>query len=77
MSEKRRATRQRRRLKLRYGSDSLLKLAFTEDISETGMLIKTSTVMKPGSLITIELYATDATIISLRGLVMWGEESST
>jgi hypothetical protein len=76
MAEKRQATRQHRRLKLRYGSDSLLKLAFTEDVSATGMFIKTSTVMKPGSLITIELYAIDGTTILLKGLVMWGKKVS-
>jgi hypothetical protein len=73
MAEKRRAKRYLKRLKLRYGPENAVRLAFTEEISFTGLFIKTHYVMKPGSIITIELYYSEDMKISIEGRVMWAK----
>ena len=71
MAEKRYLKRYLKRIKVRYGLEQPIKLAFAEDISTTGMFIRTYDVMKPGSVIFVEIYLSDDTKILLKGRVMW------
>ena len=74
MSEKRYFKRHLKRLKVRYGPKQPIKLAFTEDITASGMFIRTHDVMKPGSIIFIEVYLSEDTKIMLKGRVMWAKK---
>ena len=71
MAEKRYLKRYLKRLKVRYGLEQPVKLAFTEDISTTGIFIRTYDVLKPGSVILVEIYLSDDTKIMFKGRVMW------
>ena len=73
MADKRRAQRFRKRLKLRFGIEHPSRLAFTDEVSLTGMSIRTPHVLPPGSMIVIELHLPDDTAILLKGRVMWGK----
>jgi hypothetical protein len=73
MADKRKAHRFRKRLKLRFGIDKPSWLAFSDEVSLTGMSIRTQNVLPPGSMVVIELYASDDTAILLKGRVMWGK----
>ena len=71
MAEKRYLKRYLKRLKVRYGLEQPVKLAFTEDISTTGIFIRTYDVIKPGSVILVEIYLSDDNKIMFKGRVMW------
>jgi len=71
MAEKRYLKRYLKRLKVRYGLEQPVKLAFTEDISTTGIFIRTYDVIKPGIVILVEIYLSDDTKIMFKGRVMW------
>jgi len=71
MVEKRLSKRFLRRLKVRYGLDQPSKLAFTEDICATGIFIRTYDVIKPGSIINVEIYLSEDRKILLKGCVKW------
>jgi len=73
MADKRRSARYRKRLKLRFGVEHPSRLAFTDEVSLTGMSIRTQNVLPPGSMIVIELHLPDNTAILLKGHVMWGK----
>ena len=59
---------------MRYGLEKPEKLAFTEDISMTGLSIRTHEVVKPGSVIVAELYLSDDTKILIKGCVTWAKK---
>ncbi len=71
MAEKRYLKRYLKRLKVRYGLEQPVKLAFTEDISMTGIFIRTYDVIKPGTIMVVEVYLSDDTKIMFKGCVMW------
>ena len=71
MAEKRFIKRYLKRLKVRYGVEQPVKLAFTEDITDAGMFIRTHDVIKPGSVIVVEVCLSEETKITLKGRVMW------
>jgi len=74
MSEKKHLKRYIKSLRVRYGLEKPEKLAFTEDISMTGLSIRTHEVVKPGSVIATEVYLTDDTKIQLQGCVTWAKK---
>ena len=74
MTEKRRIKRYLKRLKIRYGIDQPVKLAFTEDVSITGMFVRTYDVIKPGTVMVVEVYLSDDIKIMLKGTVMWAKK---
>lgn len=55
MAEKREAIRLKKRMSLRFGLQEPTRLAFTEDLSDTGMFIKTANICQPGTVIRVEL----------------------
>lgn len=71
MSDKRLIHRRRKRVALSFGTDgAMIRKAFTEDISPTGMFIKTANVCSPNTIITIELLL-DQQPICFDARVMW------
>lgn len=71
MAEKRKIKRSLKRLKLRYGVNRATSLAFTEDVSETGVFVRTVNVMGPGVIVQVELSMPDNTPVHFEGRVVW------
>jgi Tfp pilus assembly protein PilZ len=71
MVEKRSIKRHLKRLKVRYGLEQPIKLAFIEDVTEAGMFIRTHDVLKPGRVIIVEVYLSENTKILFKGRIMW------
>lgn len=74
MSEKRIVKRVRRRLSLRFGDVKPVRMAFTEDVTNDGMFIKTTNLYRPGTQIAIELILPDETRVNLIGFVRWSKK---
>ena len=55
MAEKRNLGRHRKRFSLRFGSGEPTTMGFTEDISTTGLFIKSAKICTVGSVISVEL----------------------
>ena len=73
MADKRNIFRKRRRIALSFGTgDSLNRRAFTEDISPTGLFIKTANVCNPNTVIRIDLLAGELPI-TFDARVMWAK----
>lgn len=73
MAEKRTIKRFRKRLTIRFGIEGAHRVAFTEDISRTGISIKTAFVFNPGSNLEMELIMPDESIVKLKGVVVWAK----
>ncbi|MBI3399198.1 MAG: PilZ domain-containing protein [Deltaproteobacteria bacterium] len=74
MPEKRNITRHRKRLQLRYGteSESPVTMAFTEDISEDGLFIRTTRIYPLNTNLNIELFTKDGNgVVNIQGVVRW------
>jgi len=74
MAEKRIIKRVRRRLSLRFGQDKPVRMAFTEDVTDDGMFIKTTNLYRPGTRIAIELTLPDETKVTITGMVIWSKK---
>jgi Tfp pilus assembly protein PilZ len=74
MAEKRIINRVRRRLALRFGNDTPVRMAFTEDVTDYGMFIKTTNLYRPGTQIAIELILPDERKVNLIGMVRWSKK---
>jgi len=57
VAEKRDIKRQKKRLSIRFGTDEAVRVAFTEDVSITGMFIKTPNIVPPNTIIRIEFFS--------------------
>jgi len=73
MADKRDITRLKKRLTVRFGIDEANRVAFTEDISCTGMFIKTANVCPPNTKIVIEFEVADNKV-ELVARVMWAKK---
>lgn len=73
MAEKRNIRRYPKRLQLRFGQDGPLHVAFTGDISTTGLFVKTTRPYPPATSLDIELITKDNSIINIKGVVMWAK----
>ena len=73
MASKRGMGRARKRMMVRYGVDKADKTAFTINLSETGVNLKTNTVYKPGTTVQVELKFTDRTF-SMWARVIWAKK---
>jgi c-di-GMP-binding flagellar brake protein YcgR len=73
MTEKRIIRRLKKRLTIRFGIDDANRMAFSEDISTTGMFIKTANVCPPNSRIRIE-FTVDNHLIQADARVMWAKK---
>lgn len=71
--EKRQNDRYRKRLSLRYGVDELSKIGFTEDVSDTGIFIRTAAPLAPNLIITVLLKVSETETVQLKGRIMWAK----
>jgi hypothetical protein len=71
--EKRMKQRSRKRLMVRYGVGSTTRTAFTQNVSESGLCIKTNQVYGRGSIVEIEIES-DKCKAHLRGRVAWAKQ---
>jgi hypothetical protein len=74
MPEKRKLDRHRKRYSLRFGSGEPTQFGFTEDISTTGIFIKSVNVCTIGSVILVELTIDKERKVLLEGRVMWAKK---
>jgi hypothetical protein len=72
-NDKRDIVRHKRRITVRFGIDEANRVAFTEDISITGMFIKTPNICPPNTKILIEFELSNKKI-ALIGRVMWAKK---
>lgn len=61
---------------VRFGVRNADRTAFTRDISETGLFIKTNSILKPGSTVQVSLQFPDKTF-SLWARVVWAKKVPT
>ncbi|NIQ92979.1 MAG: pilus assembly protein PilZ, partial [Desulfuromonadales bacterium] len=73
MTEKREITRQRKRIKVRFGVDGERKFGFTDDLSENGFFIRTPQVERPKTLIQVELELPGEENVVLEAEVRWAK----
>jgi Tfp pilus assembly protein PilZ len=74
MAEKRIMRRLRRRLSLRFGVDAPVRLAYTEDITDHGLFIKTTNLYPPGTRIAVELILPGEARVLLKGMIRWSRK---
>jgi len=67
------AKRYRRRVEVRYGPAEPECAGYSGNISETGIMIRSTRVFAPGTLLNLELKLPDNTV-KLRGKVTWARE---
>jgi hypothetical protein len=58
---------------IRFGIDDAVKVAFTEDVSMTGMFITTPFVIAPNTMIIIAFDLPDGCGVELEARVMWAK----
>ena len=73
VANKRDIVRHKKRLTVRFGMDEANRVAFTEDVSSTGMFIKTPNICPPNTKIRIEFEVGDNKV-ALEGRVMWAKK---
>ena len=73
-SDKRNIRRHRKRLQVKFGVDEAGRFGFTEDLSDTGIFIKSAVVQNPNSVLKLELTSPGGEIIHLVGRVMWAKK---
>lgn len=74
MAEKRIINRKRKRLKVRFGVEQLRRMAFTDDMTNKGLFITTSTPEKPGTIVMLEIETPDGETIKCQGQVRWARK---
>jgi hypothetical protein len=66
-----RDARHTKRVKVRFGPEGPQKIAFTSNLSENGLLLQTNFVQKPGTMLQLEVTASDYPMFTLVGRVVW------
>jgi len=74
LSDKRTPIRLKKRLSVRFGIDDANRVAFTEDISDSGMFIKSLNVCPPNTKIKIEFTPDDINFVHIEARVMWAKK---
>src|SRR5262245_13944507 len=69
------ARRIRRRVEVRYGLGKADCAGYSGNISDTGMMVRSTRLFPPGSVLTLEL-KTATEVIQLRGTVTWARDGS-
>ena len=72
-NDKRDLIRHKKRLTVRFGIDDVNRVAFTEDISLTGMFIKTPNICPPNTKIKVILEL-GSNNVELEARVMWAKK---
>lgn len=73
MADKRDINRLKKRVPVKFGVEDATRSAFSEDISGTGMFIRTPNICVPNSKIKVEFMLNDANI-QLDARVMWAKK---
>lgn len=73
INDKRDIVRHKKRLTVRFGIDETNRVAFTEDVSMTGMFIKTPNICPPNTRIKIE-FEVAHNKVELEARVMWAKK---
>ncbi len=71
--DNRSAPRARKRLRVRFGVEALEKTAFTKNLSETGICLRTNQVLPPGTTLQVEIQTPEASF-SLWAKVVWAKK---
>ena len=74
VADKRDIKRIKQRITIYFGLDDVSRVAFTEDISTTGMFIKTPNIAPVNSTIKIQFTLPDGSSIELEGRVTWARK---
>lgn len=74
MTEKRYPVRHRKRLSVRFGIGQANRVAFTEDLSMSGMFIRSLNVCPPNTRLLIDLLLEDENRVVLEARVMWARK---
>lgn len=74
MADKRDIRRIKKRISIKFGIDDANRTAFTEDISMTGMFIKSPNVVPPNTKIRIELTFAEDRKVVVEARVMWAKK---
>jgi hypothetical protein len=74
MAEKRNLGRHRKRFLISFQVGEAVLKAFTEDISTTGMFIKTAKTSSPGSIIRVALALDEQRTVVVDARVMWAKK---
>jgi len=74
VSDKRDLRRIKQRMSIHFRYGEALRVAFTEDLSMTGMFIRTPNVVTPNSKIKIEFVLPEGTKVQLEARVMWAKK---
>ena len=74
MAEKRERVREKKRLKLRFGTDEPRRMAFTEDVSARGLFIITGQPEKPGTKLLLLIFLPEGKEVVASGRVQWAKK---
>jgi hypothetical protein len=74
VADKRDIRRIKKRISIRFGLGEAVRAAFTEDVSMTGMFIKTPNVTPPNSKIVIEFTLPEGSRVEVEARVMWAKK---
>jgi Tfp pilus assembly protein PilZ len=72
--DKREAQRFRKRLQLRYGETEPTRIGFAEDLSATGIFIKSVQISPPNTVLIVQLTTTTQELIRVKARVMWAKK---
>ena len=75
MTDNRRLVRHKKRLSVRFGVGEVKRVAFTEDISMSGMFIRSLNVCTPNTKIKLEFLLDNEHKVALEGRVMWAKKA--
>ena len=71
--DRRRKDRDRRRVSVRYGSETERFLGYTQEMGEQGLFLQGNKLFPPGTVASMEIEMPDG-IRSARGIVRWVKE---
>jgi len=74
MAEKRDLKRFRKRLQLRYGPEGPSRVGFTEDLSDTGIFLRSTYVHNPNTILEISMNVNGQGDVVFKGRVMWARK---
>lgn len=74
MADKRNLNRYKRRLSVRFGADAPSQLAFSEDVSDHGLFIKTGKIYPLGTILQIEITLPDEEYVFFEGMIRWSKK---
>lgn len=74
MDDKRNLNRYKRRLSVRFGADAPSQLAFSEDVSDHGLFIKTGKIYPLGTILQIEITLPNEEYVFFEGMIRWSKK---